>query len=137
MLRAIVVTFGIALLLQPAPPATGHDLIDAQIEKSSPIEPMLLQADELVDDGTNNQIFAKGNVVLRYKGYTLVADDLTYDRKSHALNAIGNVRVTEPDGALITAGRITLNDEFRDGFVHAFEAIAKNTPSKVKRIETR
>ena len=34
----------------------------------------------------------------------------------------GNVRIKDPDGAVITADQITLTDDFRDGFIDALEA---------------
>ncbi len=87
---------------------------------------MLLQADELVADKENDRIIAKGNVEVYYKNYALLADELTYDQRANTLNAVGNVRIKEPDGALINADRITLTDDFRDGFIRSFSAVTKD-----------
>jgi Ca-activated chloride channel family protein len=93
---------------------------------SSSANALLLQADELVDDKANDRIVVKGNVEVYYKNHALVADTLTYDQKTNTLNAVGNVRIKEPDGAVVAADRITLTDEFRDGFIRSFETVTKD-----------
>jgi LPS-assembly protein len=103
-----------------------EDLLKPQINKNATNQPLLLQADELVYDKKNDQIIAKGNVEVYYKNYALLADNLTYDQKANTLNAVGNVRIKEPDGAVINADRITLTDDFRDGFIRSFRAVTKD-----------
>jgi LPS-assembly protein len=102
-----------------------EDLLPPQINKTAANLPLLLQADELVYDNKNNRIVAKGNVEVYYKNYALLSDELTYDQKANTLNAIGNVRIKEPDGAVVTADRITLTDDFRDGFIRSFKSVTK------------
>jgi LPS-assembly protein len=101
------------------------DLLTPQINKEGSNLPLLLQADELTSDNNNDLITAKGNVEVYYKNYALLADELVYDRKANTLNALGNVRIKEPDGAVITADRITLTDDFRDGFLRSFKTVTK------------
>ncbi len=102
-----------------------EDLLPPQINKAGSNLPLLLQADELVYDNKNNRIIAKGNVEVYYKNYALSSDELMYDQKGNTLNAIGNVRIKEPDGAVVTADRITLTEDFRDGFIRSFKAVTK------------
>jgi LPS-assembly protein len=102
-----------------------EDLLTPQINKNGTNLPLLLQADELAYDNKNSRIIAKGNVEVYYKNYALLSDQLIYDQKGNTLNAIGNVRIKEPDGAVITADRITLTDDFRDGFIRSFRAVTK------------
>ena len=87
---------------------------------------MLLQADQLLYDNTTKQIIAKGNVEVYYKNYALSADNLTYSQNANTLDAVGNVRVKEPDGAVVNADRITLTDEFREGFIQSLPEIPLN-----------
>lgn len=117
---AIMVAMG-----APGSAMAKEDLLLPQINKSASNLPLLLQADELVQDSKNERIIAKGNVEVYYKNYALTSDQLMYDQKANTLNAIGNVRIKEPDGALITADRITLTDDFRDGFLNSFTAVTK------------
>ena len=103
-----------------------EDLLKSQINKNATNQPLLLQADELVYDKKNDRIIAKGNVEVYYKNYALNADNLTYDQKGNTLDAVGNVRIKEPDGAVVNADRITLTDDFRDGFIRSFRAVTKD-----------
>jgi LPS-assembly protein len=93
-----------------------------KIDKASP---MLLQADEMIYDNENARITAKGNVEIYYGNYTLLADSVIYDRGKNTLTADGNVRIKDPDGAVITSDRITLTDDFRDGFIDALRLVTK------------
>jgi LPS-assembly protein len=103
-----------------------EDLLKMGMDKNSTNQPMLLQADELIYDKKNDQIIAKGNVEVYYKNYALVADNLTYDQKAKTLNAVGNVRIKEPDGGVVNADRISLTDDFRDGFIRSFRSVTKD-----------
>jgi LPS-assembly protein len=106
--------------------AEKGDLLKTQVAKNETNQPLLLQADELVYDKETDRVIAKGNVEVYYKNYALTADSLTYDQKANTLNALGNVRIKEPDGAVINADRITLTDDFRDGFIRSFQAVTKD-----------
>ena len=78
---------------------------------------MLVQADELKYDYTNNLVAAVGNVQIYYRGSSLEADKVVYDEKNKRLTAEGNARLTEPDGRITYGQFIDLTDDYRDGFV--------------------
>jgi LPS-assembly protein len=123
---AAVSVMAAALLVPASPAAAKEDLLKQQVSKNDSNQPLLLEADELVYDKVNDRVIAKGNVQVYYKNYALLADNLTYDQKANTLNAIGNVRIKDPDGSLINADRITLTDDFRDGFIRSFKAVTKD-----------
>ncbi len=85
--------------------------------KPDPDARMLLQADELVYDTQVDTVSAVGNVEIYYQGYTLIAGQVTLDRKTNRLRAENGVQLTEPDGAVVTAQSMDLTDDFRNGFV--------------------
>ena len=85
--------------------------------------PMLLQADQMIYDNRNNRVIARGNVEIYYGNYTLQADKVIYERGNNLLKAEGNVRIKEPNGALINTNRITLTDDFRDGFIQSLKIV--------------
>lgn len=115
-----------AMAIGAGPVVAKEDLLTSpQVNKNATNLPLLLQADELVYDNNNSRIIAKGNVEVYYKNYVLLSDSLIYDQKAETLNAVGNVRIKEPDGAVINADRITLTDDFRDGFIRSFTAVTK------------
>lgn len=123
--RASVIA--LALLGMATPALAKEDLVTKPaLNESSTNQPLLLQADELVTDQKDDRVIAKGHVEVYYKNYALQADELVYDRRGKTLNAVGNVRIKEPDGALINADRITLTEDFRDGFIRSFQAVTKD-----------
>ena len=84
---------------------------------------MLLEADQLVYDFDRQTVTAIGNVQIYYGAYVLDAERVTYDQKAGRLVATGGVRMLEPDGTLITAERLDITDDFRDGFVESLNVI--------------
>jgi LPS-assembly protein len=129
--RVFIALIALALLLMPGPAALAQDqglpaggLLQDGV-KIDPNNPMLLQADELVAEDQGSKVVAKGNVEIYYNNYTLLADRVVYDRSSNTLTAEGHVRIKEPDGAVINAERITLTDDFRDGFIGSLQIVTK------------
>ena len=50
---------------------------------------------------------------------------------------MGNVRIKDPDGAVITADHITLTDDFRDGFIDALRLVTKDDTRIVAQSASR
>jgi LPS-assembly protein len=88
-----------------------------QPAKTGADQQMLVRADEVDYDYTNNRVSAVGNVQIYYSGSTLEADRVIYDQKTKRLHAEGNVRVTDADGKITYGQIVDLSDNFRDGFV--------------------
>jgi LPS-assembly protein len=95
-------------------PATNP--LSPQAMKNSK-EQMLVRANEVNYDYTNERVSAVGNVQVYYNGSALEADRLIYDQKTKRVHAEGNVRLSEPDGRVTHGEIINLSDDFRDGFV--------------------
>ncbi len=96
--------------------------------------PMLVQADEMRYDYTNNTVAAVGNVQIYYGGATVEADEVIYDQKTKRLRAQGNVRLTEPDGKITYGQVIDLTDDYRDGFI---DSLRLETPDDTRFAATR
>ena len=82
---------------------------------------MMVRADELQYDNTNNRILANGSVQIYYQGSTLEADRVVYEQTTKRMRAEGNARLTEADGKVIIGEIIDLTDQFRDGFVDSLQ----------------
>ncbi len=82
---------------------------------------LLLEADRLVYDRDNDTISAVGGVRIDYGGTRMVAEKVTYDRRTGRLIATGNVEIVDPQGNRITAREIDVTDDFADGFVNALQ----------------
>src|ERR1041384_7581526 len=89
--------------------------------QNDPNAQMLVRADELQYDNTNNRILAVGNVQIYYKGSILEADRVIYEQTSKRMRAEGNARLTEADGKVVVGEIIDLTDQFRDGFVDSLQ----------------
>jgi LPS-assembly protein len=131
----------VALLFAPAQQAFAQAQTDLEQIVQPPqvdsAEPMLLQADEMIYDNDNARITAKGNVEIYYGNYTLLADKVVFNRNANTLAAEGNVRMKDPDGAVITADQLTLTDDFRDGFVDALKLVTKDDTRIVAQSASR
>ncbi len=92
-------------------------------EQLSDDKPMLLQSDELIYDNANDRVIASGNVEIYFNNYTLLAERVIYDQGGQTLEAVGNVRIKEPSGALVNADRIRLTDDFRAGFIDTLRIV--------------
>ena len=103
---AALVAFAICSLLAPAPVSAQSMLrfperpAAPKPPATAPDAPMLVQANEIRYDYTNNSVAAVGNVQLYYNGATVEADEVIYDQKTKRLQARGNVRMTEADGKI-------------------------------------
>jgi len=98
----------------PKQPAGASGL---DIRKKDPNAQMLVKADELNYDYSNNRVIALGSVQIYYSGTRLEADKVVYDQKTKRLRAEGNVWLRDADGKVITGDTLDLTDDFRDGFV--------------------
>jgi LPS-assembly protein len=98
---------------QLRPKAPGKSTIGAK----NPNAQMLVQADEIKYDYSNELVSAVGNVQIYYSGATLEADKVVYDQRSKRLHAEGNARLTEADGKVTYGEQLDLSDDFRNGFI--------------------
>ena len=105
--RALMALFGLACLAGcvVATPSFAQLLAFPPREKPIPRtapsagqEQMLVRAQEINYDYSNERVSAVGNVQLYYGASTLEADRVIYDQKTKRLHAEGNVRLTQPDG---------------------------------------
>jgi LPS-assembly protein len=106
-----------ACVFAPAPALSQDvDLAAPSIPENAQ---MLLEADTLVYDNDANTVTAVGGVQIDYGGNKLVAERVTYERKSGRLIASGNVAVVDSTGTKIFSDEIDITDDFADGFVNA------------------
>lgn len=112
------------------PPPPSYPKSKAAIERDkSGQKQMLVQANEIDYDYSNNRVSAVGNVQLYYGGATLEADKVVYDQKTKRLRAEGNVRLTEEDGKITYGQVMDLADDYRDGFV---DSLRVDTPDRTR-----
>jgi LPS-assembly protein len=117
----LAATTALACLFAAAAPvsAQAQTVEDLAAQRVAPDSQLLLVADELIYDNSNDTVTASGSVQIDYGGNKLVARQVTYDQKTGRLLAAGNVEIIETDGNRIYAENIDITDDFRDGFVNA------------------
>jgi LPS-assembly protein len=118
-----IVAFAIAAALlcgarpdSAAAQGTINDALSSRLQGDGK-ERLLLEAKEIVYNNDTNTVSAVGDVEINYQGRTLQADRVTYDRKSGRVFAEGNARMTEANGAVITADKFELSEDFKNGFI--------------------
>ena len=95
---------------------------------------MLVRAEEINYDYTNERVLAVGNVQIYYGGSTLEANKVIYDQKTKRLHAAGNVQLTHPDGTVSRGEIMDLSDDYRDGFV---DSLRVDAPEQTRFAATR
>jgi LPS-assembly protein len=91
----------------PSAPATDSD------------SKLFLSSEMVVYDHDQNKVTASGAVRINYAGYKLVANRVTYDRKSGRLMADGKIEMVEPQGNRIYADNLDITDDFGKGFANS------------------
>lgn len=115
----IALGLGTALGLGMAAPAMAQDTtppVPAPSTAQTPDE-IGFAADSVVYDQVADRVEAKGNVILDRDGYRLIADVVTWDRRSGVVMAEGNVRTISPAGDIVYGDRIELTDSLKDGAI--------------------
>ena len=135
-LAVMMSSVALTLPLQASAQSVGNTIFSEG--EVSPDAQMLLEADELVYDDTNNSVAAEGNVQIAYDKYTLVAERVTYQRTTGRVIAQGGVEIVEPNGNRVFAEEIDITDDFQDGFVSALRVeTPENTRFAAESAERR
>jgi LPS-assembly protein len=80
---------------------------------------MLLEADTLVYDIDADMVTAVGGVRIDYGGNKLVAQRVSYNRKTSRLMASGGVQIIDSSGTKVFSEEVDITDDFASGFVNA------------------
>ncbi len=79
--------------------------------------PVLFKADQLRNEQKMGLVVATGNVEFTQNGRTLLADNVTYNRRTDTVKASGNISLLESSGEVVFAELIELTDNMRDGII--------------------
>lgn len=98
-------------LAQPVSPAGGGD------------EPVLLRADVVNYDNERRLVVASGNVEIASGERLLLARQVTYQLDQGLVTAEGELTLMEPDGTVLFADRLELDDSLGAGFVDSIRML--------------
>jgi LPS-assembly protein len=105
-----------------------QSFFNAPIDPSAPTG---VEANELVFDSVRNIITARGDVVVRISGYTIVGDELVYRRANGEMDVVGNVRVTDPAGNVSHSSALSLTGGLKRTVLDAM-TITANDGSRIR-----
>ena len=95
-----------------------------------------LEANEVIDDEQHDTVSARGQVEARYRGRTLRADRVDYDRSTGIVTATGNVTIVNPDGTAEFSQSATLDRELSTGVALAFSSrLQQNVTVAASKVE--
>lgn len=100
-----------AAALLAAAPAAEREL---KFDENAPV---LFRADRLVYDSDGKTVRIEGNVEITSDGRVLTAQAVAYDQSTGVVTAIGGVVVHEADGSTLSADRVELTGDLRDGVI--------------------
>ncbi|MCB2051583.1 MAG: LPS-assembly protein LptD [Novosphingobium sp.] len=92
----------------------GADTMTPQQQTAEQRE-VAFEADGVSYDSQGDIVTASGNVVMESDGQTLLADSVSWDRKTGQIVASGNIRLTDADGNHLYADNIELTDALKAG----------------------
>jgi len=106
MLRAAIAGVSLALMVSTATARAQTD--DA-----------VLLADLVLVQQGGDTLIATGNVEALYDGTRMTAGTLVYDRTNDTLEIQGPIRITQPNGDVLTATQAELDEGFRNGLLES------------------
>ena len=99
-----------------------------------------LIADNVTFDGQDT-VVATGNVEVLYEGQRLLADKIVYDRAKDELNIVGDVRLIEKDGQVLTADSATISGDLRTGIMQGARVVLNEqmqiAAAEINRVDGR
>lgn len=120
------------ILAAPAAMAQGN-LIASSVLATDVSDPagndLIIDADQVTYDSTNEILTAVGSVQLYYQGSTVDADLVSYNQRTGRVFASGNVNVIQPDGTVLRAENVDLSEQLGTGFVEAIQLL---TPDRTR-----
>lgn len=80
---------------------------------------VMLLADQVLVEQGGDTLVATGNVEALYEGTRLTASSVIYDRASDTVEIQGPIRITQPNGDVLTATQAQLDQDFQNGLLES------------------
>ena len=116
-----------ALLMPLLPaPASAGEAPKFHLKKPAPGTPVDVLARRIIYDGARDVATALGDVRITWGPYVLLARKVVYNRRTDRFQAEGEVHLREPEGNVLLADLINIDDKFREGFARHLRLIMTN-----------
>ena len=99
--------------------------------------PVDVLAETIVYDSRRDVATALGRVQITWGPYVLLARKVIYNRRTDRFQAEGEVHLREPNGNVLTADLVNIDDRFRDGFARHLRLIMTNGATMKARYAVR
>ncbi len=106
-------------------------------KKPAPGTPIDVLAQRIIFDAKRNVATAVGKVRIVYGPYTLHASKVIYDRARDQLYAHGEVVLEEPNGNVLLADYVNVDEKFRNGFARHLRLLLTNDATLKARYARR
>jgi len=80
---------------------------------------VVLLADSVLVQSNGDTLVATGNVEALFEGSRLTASTIVFDRTDNTLDIQGPIRITQPDGSILTATQAELDQGFQNGLLQS------------------
>lgn len=95
-------------------------LLGAQVTaQSAETGPVTLLADSVLVEAGGDRLIATGNVEALQDGTRITASAVVYDRQADRIDIQGPIRITQPNGDVLTATQAELDPGFRNGLLES------------------
>ena len=106
---------------------SGLTFFGAPLKAASPLSGLVLNADEMIRDGTKQQVHLRGHVQVVFDHHHLMCDEATIDLKSKEITARGQVSLLTPtiymEGEELTINYETKQGRLVNGFVQSGQVV--------------
>ncbi len=131
---ALALILGGMILGGPDQAAAQDDLARSLRSTNAPVQ---INADKLVYVPADGTVTATGKVEISQGERILLADKLTYNEKTRVVAASGNVALLEPNGEVVFADYIELDDQFTRGFIQTLNLLFSDNSRAAAESATR
>lgn len=88
--------------------------------------PIYMEAEKLGYDRDHGVVVALGKVEVVQGEYVLFADKITYNQQTNEVKAEGNISLLQPDGNVMFADQMELQDDMKQGIINDISIRMKN-----------
>ena len=136
-LAALACAATVFAITAPAHAISGNSVPKFYTKKPAKGTPVDVLAETIIYDSRRDVATALGRVQITWGPYVLLARKVVYNRRTDRFQAEGKVYLREPNGNVLTADLVNIDDRFRDGFARHLRLIMTNGATMTARYAVR
>ncbi len=136
-LPLLALAIGMVAAVGPAHAVSRNSVPEFYTKKPPKNAPVDVLAETIIYDSRRDVATALGRVQITWGPYVLLARKVIYYRRTDRFQAEGEVYLREPNGNVLTADIVNIDDKFRDGFARHLRLIMTNGATMTARYAVR